>query len=1059
MYPRIFLYDYSLRICFVWFSGALNLPGIIAAVFPSVSDAPIRLQGKVIEHVFESPKEIFSSVKNYYVHETLKQVYKIIGSLDFVGNPTILFSSFVSGVRDLVVAPTAAFLKSPTNVKEVGIGVGQGTISLFSHSASGIFGFSARVWATAGQVVATLSMDSEYRQWHRDRIVNEATNLNRTWKRRGVQSIQEIALRPVVDMALGLTMGTTGFVLSPYRGFRKGGARGLMRGVGIGTAGLVTKPIVGVFDAFTHASQTAHDLAKSVNVLERRFQPALRLRLPYVFGPMNILTSFGENAARSVNLMGIFPPKTKFKRRINRGKEVYVHSEVLLMEPGVATFAIVTSIRVLLVKLRRENNNSLVPSFGWEVDLSGNALVSSKVSDHGHNGVALTITKETRSTQKGGDAELAPSSKQVQKERERQKVTENTQRSNLSSALSVDSANSDRREETDDLGEELNLTRDLKSLLVLPLIGGESETEYRHGESTNGDKAVEWFTVLAEYQHRKQLTRLHNAVSCVMGDFDSIISVPSRGGHYVDPEGATKFGIFTFEKGLAESSDCHVSNKELVEELENLAWMQNAMFEQIQGLSTSRQKDFLARQRQSWDYSKELEESVSIGGPPWLIEARARALFVSPVKPSVEDVDSNKTGSQQLHSELEEGTMPTEGDIEKLKESHDDTEASTIEISRRDHARISPLDHHESTTVVPTVSTAYETMLPYGEDIAWRSASTQGIKNVSLPDVSEIHKQRFAARVRDSEGDIFQSTSEFEVQPQYLRTPDSTSDSSHETGGDTKLTPRIAFAPSTVAAPSGPREDLNHSNEQVAKGSTSLFESEIDDGSSVEFGGDSPSKTDSSHALNAHHETNDEIRNETTNNTTDTRSQRKQRGAVGAMASKPPAVSTGMVDHDLSSASAHSRMDRLEMVMEQLVILNAAQLQRQVVQVPAETNSLASSSMHDIADTLKLELAEIREKMEQRSKEDDLLRNEISLLRDQLAGRRNTPDKTRDSVSSKGRKFPMPEISLKTMVPRRLSAGQQVDSTRPLRRSSAGQEVDSVRRQSGSNSNASTPTK
>ena len=60
-----------------------------------------------------------SSIKNFYVNETLKQVYKIIGSLDFVGNPTILFSSFVSGVRDLVVAPTSAFLKSPTNVSSI----------------------------------------------------------------------------------------------------------------------------------------------------------------------------------------------------------------------------------------------------------------------------------------------------------------------------------------------------------------------------------------------------------------------------------------------------------------------------------------------------------------------------------------------------------------------------------------------------------------------------------------------------------------------------------------------------------------------------------------------------------------------------------------------------------------------------------------------------------------------------------------------------------------------------------------------------------------------------
>jgi hypothetical protein len=55
------------------------MSGLIASLFPTVSDAPIRLQGKALNHVFESPSEIFQSIKKYYVNETLKQIYKIIG--------------------------------------------------------------------------------------------------------------------------------------------------------------------------------------------------------------------------------------------------------------------------------------------------------------------------------------------------------------------------------------------------------------------------------------------------------------------------------------------------------------------------------------------------------------------------------------------------------------------------------------------------------------------------------------------------------------------------------------------------------------------------------------------------------------------------------------------------------------------------------------------------------------------------------------------------------------------------------------------------------------------
>lgn len=59
--------------------GSQSLPQLLAALFPNVSDAPIRLQGKALNHIFESPGEIIQSIKKFYVNETLRQVYRIIG--------------------------------------------------------------------------------------------------------------------------------------------------------------------------------------------------------------------------------------------------------------------------------------------------------------------------------------------------------------------------------------------------------------------------------------------------------------------------------------------------------------------------------------------------------------------------------------------------------------------------------------------------------------------------------------------------------------------------------------------------------------------------------------------------------------------------------------------------------------------------------------------------------------------------------------------------------------------------------------------------------------------
>lgn len=54
---------------------------IIAAVFPSISKAPIRFQERVIYHVFESEGDILRSLKSFYSAESLRQIYKIVGSL------------------------------------------------------------------------------------------------------------------------------------------------------------------------------------------------------------------------------------------------------------------------------------------------------------------------------------------------------------------------------------------------------------------------------------------------------------------------------------------------------------------------------------------------------------------------------------------------------------------------------------------------------------------------------------------------------------------------------------------------------------------------------------------------------------------------------------------------------------------------------------------------------------------------------------------------------------------------------------------------------------------
>jgi hypothetical protein len=120
----------------------------------------------------------------------------------------------------------------------------QGTLSFLSHGASGIFGYASKVAAAAGQGIASISLDNEFRDWHNDTVVVGATNLNREWKRRGVQNVGYIIAKPITDIILGFAGGITGVVILPIKGFQKNGSTGFIVGMGAGVIGIFAKPMV-----------------------------------------------------------------------------------------------------------------------------------------------------------------------------------------------------------------------------------------------------------------------------------------------------------------------------------------------------------------------------------------------------------------------------------------------------------------------------------------------------------------------------------------------------------------------------------------------------------------------------------------------------------------------------------------------------------------------------------------------------------------------------------------------------------------------------------------------
>mmetsp|Transcript_7066 Transcript_7066/g.10134 ORF Transcript_7066/g.10134 Transcript_7066/m.10134 type:complete len:1164 (-) Transcript_7066:299-3790(-) len=621
---------------------SINLPNIIAAVFPSVSEAPIRLQGKAITHVFESMDEIMNSVKSYYVTETLKQIYKIVGSLDFVGNPTMVLNSFVTGVRDFFITPSKEFLRAPKNPSRVGMGVAKGTLSLLSHSASGLFGFAAKMTASAGQAAATLSFDAEYTQWHRDMIVAEAKNLDRQWKRRGVGGISTILARPVFDIVRGVALGTTGLIVSPIQGAKKEGGVGFAKGIVIGTVGVFTKPLVGIFDAFTHFTGSIHDVAKSVNVLEKRFQPPKKIRLPYTFGLRNVLVPFNQLSARSAALLRkhhLYKKGLRAKVRTALVSiEVHVASEILVMEPGVETVVIVSNLRIVLLKVTKDSSGTLASTLRWEVYLFGNSIIKSRVQEHGHNGVALTISRSNPSV---SEAEQHTHDRR-EEDKEAQEMT--TLKGDVS-IISVETENIEKH----NWDEGSNDGSQPESV---------SAEHYYKAAETNGDDDVEWFTLLAEFHHRKQLSRLHNAICCVTGNIDAIIM--DHGLNKDDSgEGYTSFGEFFFsrDEGNEKAVDFEMSYRSVLDEIEFVPWIPEIFFVETAKFSKSDRNIAFQEMRRAWNLEKEKQSSLSTGGPAWIVQARAEAIFIPERPPFIPKDVVHSSAINSVFLRLEHGDI------------------------------------------------------------------------------------------------------------------------------------------------------------------------------------------------------------------------------------------------------------------------------------------------------------------------------------------------------------------------------------------------------------------
>jgi vacuolar protein sorting-associated protein 13A/C len=93
----------------------------------NIKDAPLQMNALAITDMRLTAVDLQTRIMYHYRQEVLRQLYRILGSADFIGNPVGLFTNVSSGVADIFYEPfTGAVMRGNQD-----LGVGIAKVCLF----------------------------------------------------------------------------------------------------------------------------------------------------------------------------------------------------------------------------------------------------------------------------------------------------------------------------------------------------------------------------------------------------------------------------------------------------------------------------------------------------------------------------------------------------------------------------------------------------------------------------------------------------------------------------------------------------------------------------------------------------------------------------------------------------------------------------------------------------------------------------------------------------------------------------------------------------------------
>ncbi|XP_042687544.1 vacuolar protein sorting-associated protein 13D isoform X3 [Centrocercus urophasianus] len=258
--------------------------------FPLIrfEDAVINLDPFTRVHPYETQEFIINDILKHFQEELLSQAARILGSVDFLGNPMGLLNDVSEGVTGLI--------------KYGNVG---GLIRNVTHGVSN----------SAAKFAGTLSDGL-------GKTMDNRHQTEREYIRYHAATSGEHLVAGIHGLAHGIIGGLTSVITSTVEGVKtEGGVSGFISGLGKGLVGTVTKPVAGALD---FASETAQAVRDTATLSGPRTQ-AERVRKPRCCrGPQGLLPRYSESEAEGQEQL--FKLTDNIQDELNKSSVQQLHS-------------------------------------------------------------------------------------------------------------------------------------------------------------------------------------------------------------------------------------------------------------------------------------------------------------------------------------------------------------------------------------------------------------------------------------------------------------------------------------------------------------------------------------------------------------------------------------------------------------------------------------------------------------------------------------------------------------------------------------------------------------